>query len=78
MDATATDALINTGAYKITVLYNPNGSTALFDVIYPVDGTVFYETPALITATLANPADLYININGKEYLVRSHNALGSI
>lgn len=54
----------------VSVEYNPSAPTSLFDVTYPANGAVFYETPALVTAILSNPSDLYININGKEYLAK--------
>lgn len=66
--ATATDDSNNVGTDTVTITYDPNASSALFDIIYPADGEVYTETPALVTATLSDPANLYININGKEYL----------
>ncbi len=66
--AKATDIVGNTGIATATITYDPTPPTGLFKIIYPNDSAIFYETPALITATLTNPSDLYVNINGKEYL----------
>lgn len=65
-----TATLNGTHSDTVTVNYDPNALAGLFDVTYPTDGTIFYETPALVTATLSNPSDLYININGIEYLAK--------
>lgn len=67
---TAVDAGNNVYTDTATITYDPNASTELFDIIYPANGAVFHETPALVTATLSDPSSLYININGVEYLAK--------
>ncbi|MCH7590105.1 hypothetical protein IIB34_03610, partial [PVC group bacterium] len=64
----ATDLSGNSGSTSVTVTYDPNQQTGLFDITYPPENTIYQASPGLVTGTLTNPKDLYVNINGKEYL----------